>query len=269
MPDSPDGLTAKQACLAFCVDAINIPRKFAQEHPWVKIAAIIITLMVTIVLIGAAITGGLALAGNHVAFLAPLNTAITSVWKGMPYLLVACGGPGLLFALALMAYGVYELAQALRNCNKNNEEKILDADKEEKVPKADQNAIGFRLEGKSYIIKGNDTIEVTEKNGDKTTIKLNQYKREAVKDKGDVEDFYFSAEMAQRLSDLHAVFIFIQDTKDRIWGPEFYLCIVSEGKDRAYDLPGADLEMNLEQNKDRLIITDIGQFHNLIDKPVG
>lgn len=75
-----------------------IIKNFIQKPPlWSKITLVFIG-VISGGLCVTAILGVLTIGGVHISIFAPLNTTITSFWKGMPYLMAAMGGPGLLIA---------------------------------------------------------------------------------------------------------------------------------------------------------------------------
>lgn len=102
-----------------CVERSKL---WIQDPPipkWARITILVLAILTSVILLATAIVGALALLGIHVEAFAALNSIITFVWKGLPYLMVATGGPGLLLALGSMLYGLYKFHQFLRAKNQN------------------------------------------------------------------------------------------------------------------------------------------------------
>lgn len=59
-----------------------------------------------VVLLLTSLIGILGIVAGHLSLLASLNTTLISLWKGMPYLMAALGGPGLLLFLGGIIVGV-------------------------------------------------------------------------------------------------------------------------------------------------------------------
>lgn len=90
-----------------CQQLTNITTRIKNPPTWAKISAVALCILLTLTFSLTAIVGTLALAGGHIWFFAPLNAFITSIWKGLPYLMTAMGGPALLNVLGLIVFGVY------------------------------------------------------------------------------------------------------------------------------------------------------------------
>lgn len=86
-----------------------------QPPRWLKITAVVLAILLVLVLFSTALVGALAFIGAHVASLGSLNSAITSPWKGLDYLMTAMGGPAVIIALGLMAYGVYAAVKGIKH----------------------------------------------------------------------------------------------------------------------------------------------------------
>lgn len=84
---------------------------------WLKITAIVLATLLGFVLFLTAAGGALALMRAHLSILAPLNSAITSLWKELGYLMTSMGIPALIIFLTLIIYGVYTAVKAIQKHN--------------------------------------------------------------------------------------------------------------------------------------------------------
>lgn len=123
MTNQVDGkLNNSSLTLRFKESLIRKKEAFNEWHPplWLKITAVVLFTLLGVTSFSIALVGALTLIGAHIHIgaLASLNSTITSIWKGLPYLMAAMGGPAVLIALGLMAYGVYNAIKAIQEHRK-------------------------------------------------------------------------------------------------------------------------------------------------------
>lgn len=88
---------------------------------WIKITGVALFTLIGFTLFAIALIGALALLGAHIGALSSLNSAITSIWKDLPYLTSAMGAPAIIIALGLMIYIAYTAISAIREHKKEQE----------------------------------------------------------------------------------------------------------------------------------------------------
>jgi hypothetical protein len=243
---------------------LSIPAQISQQHPHaarnIKITALAGAILFSLLLLFTSGVGGFSLLGAHCSYFAALNTAITSVWKGLPYLMVALGGPGLLIALGLMIYGVYKLIKKILEKTEQDQEPVYEYSGLGHSPAPFINGMrsseDFIDKNHFYVIEGNTLVR---KEDETQKYFVYTYSRQQV---NGMADEYFNDEMAKTMSKDNIVFIFYDPNGEE--NEEAYTSYETEGgKLFAYSWRSLE-ECVVLLDKNVNILTDANEFHALL-----